>query len=194
MRELSLHILDLVQNSIEAGSTKVMLEIVEDMSVKDTLLVRVIDNGQGMDEETCKRVIDPFVTTRTTRRIGLGLPLIDMSTKRCEGYLTISSTPGSGTVVEALYKHSHLDRPPLGNIAETVKSIMIANPELDFSYCHTVEKAAFCAATQELVEILGDLPLTQPDVLVWLHEYLTYNIMNLYSSMNLHGGVQDENN
>lgn len=194
MRELSLHILDLVQNSIEAGANKVMLEIIEDMSNMDTLLIRVIDNGQGMDEETCKQVIDPFVTTRTTRRVGLGLPLIDMSTKRCEGYLTIASTLGSGTVVEALYKHSHLDRPPLGNIVETVKSIVIANPELNFSYCHTVDKSVFSVATQELIEILGDLPLIQPDVLVWLHEYLTYNISNLYSSRNLYGGVQDENN
>lgn len=182
MREISLHILDLVQNSIEAGSSKIMLEVIEDISNMDTLLIRVIDNGQGMDKETCNKVVDPFVTTRTTRRVGLGLPLIDMSTKRCEGYLTISSTPGLGTVVEALYKHSHLDRPPLGNIAETVKSIVIANPELDFSYCHTVDKHVFSIATQELVENLGGLLLTQPDILIWLHEYLTDNIMNLYNT------------
>ena len=82
MRDLSLHILDLVQNSIEADAAKVMLEINEDTSVMDTLLIRVIDDGRGMDETTCKKVLDPFVTTRTTRRVGLGLPLIDMSTKR----------------------------------------------------------------------------------------------------------------
>ena len=194
MRDLSLHILDLVQNSIEADAAKVMLEINEDTSVMDTLLIRVIDDGRGMDETTCKKVLDPFVTTRTTRRVGLGLPLIDMSTKRCEGHLTISSIPGSGTVVEALYQHSHLDRPPLGNIAETVKLILTANPELDFSYCHTVDKTVFCVSTQQLIENLGDIPLTQPDVLVWLHEYLTYNIIKLYNSRNLHGGVQNENN
>lgn len=184
MRELSLHILDLVQNSIEAGANKVMLEIIEDLSNMDTLLIRVIDNGQGMDEETCKKVVDPFITTRTTRRVGLGLPLIDMSTKRCQGYLKITSTPGCGTMVDALYKHSHLDRPPLGNIVETIKSIMIANPDLDFSYCHTVDKTVFSVATQELIEILGNVPLTQPDVLVWLNDYLTQNVMNLYNSRN----------
>ncbi|MBP2629107.1 MAG: ATP-binding region ATPase domain protein [Firmicutes bacterium] len=194
MRELSLHILDLVQNAIEAGANKVRLDIVEDMSEMDTLLIRVIDNGQGMDDDTCQKVIDPFVTSRTTRRVGLGLPLIDMSTKRCAGYLTIVSTPGSGTVVEALYKHSHWDRPPLGNIVETVKSIIIAHPELNFSYSHTVEKNVFSMVTQELTEILGNISLTQPDVLIWLHEYLTQNIMNLYNSRNLYGGVQDENN
>ncbi|WP_235334064.1 ATP-binding protein [Pelosinus fermentans] len=194
MRELSLHILDLVQNAIEAGANKVLLDIVEDMSEMDTLLIRVIDNGQGMDDDTCQKVIDPFVTSRTTRRVGLGLPLIDMSTKRCAGYLTIVSTPGSGAVVEALYKHSHWDRPPLGNIVETVKSIIIAHPELNFSYSHTVEKNVFSMVTQELTEILGNISLTQPDVLIWLHEYLTQNVMNLYNSRNLYGGVQDENN
>ena len=181
MRELSLHILDLVQNSIEAGANKVTLEIIEDILTMDTLMIRVTDNGRGMDEETCKKVVNPFYTSRTTRRVGLGLPLIDMSTKRCEGCLTITSTPSCGTVVEALYKHSHLDRPPLGHIVETIKSIMIANPELDFSYCHTVDQAVFTLATQELIEILGDVSLTQPDVLVWLNEYLTDNVENLYN-------------
>ena len=189
MRELSLHILDLVQNSIEAGANKVTLEIIEDIHTMDTLMIRVTDNGRGMDEATCKNVLDPFVTTRTTRRVGLGLPLIHMSTERCQGYLTVTSTPGCGTVIEALYKHSHLDRPPLGNIVETIKSILIANPELYFSYCHTVDQTVFSLATQEIIEILGDLPLTQPDVLVWLDEYLTHNVMNLYNSRNLHGGV-----
>ena len=180
MRELSLHILDLVQNSIEAGANKVSLEIIEDIHTMDTLMIRVTDNGRGMDEETCKKVVDPFYTTRTTRYVGLGVPLIDMSTKLCEGYLAVNSTLGCGTVVEALYKHSHLDRPPLGNIVETIKSIIIANPQLHFCYSHTVDQAVFSLATQELIEILGDVPLTQPDVLVWLNEYLTDNIMNLY--------------
>ena len=188
MRELSLHILDLVQNSIEAGAQKVTLTIIENPHEMDTFLIRVTDNGCGMNEETCKKVIDPFVTTRTTRRIGLGLPLIDMSTKRCNGHLSVTSTVGDGTVVEALYQHSHLDRPPLGNIVETIKSIVIANPELDFSYCHRVDQAVFSLATRELIEILGDVSLTQPDVLIWLHEYLTDNVKNLYKYTNLHGG------
>ena len=194
MRELSLHILDLVQNSIEAGASKIALQIVEDIQVMDTFLIRITDNGRGMDEATCKSVIDPFVTTRTTHRVGLGLPLIHMSTQRCNGHLTITSTLGCGTVVEALYQHSHWDRPPLGNIGETIKSIMIANPELYFTYCHTVDQAVFSLATQEITGILGDLPLTHPDVLIWLHNYLSSNEMNLYKNKNLRGGVQNENN
>ena len=100
MRELSLHILDLVQNSIEAGANKVTLEIIEDIHVMDTFVIRVTDNGCGMDEATCKNVIDPFYTSRTTRRVGLGLPLIQMSAKQCNGHLTVTSIPGCGTVVE----------------------------------------------------------------------------------------------
>lgn len=181
-----MHILDLVQNSIEAGATSVKLEIIED-NVADTLTIRVSDNGRGMDAETQRRVLDPFVTTRTTRRVGLGLPLIDMSTKRCGGYLRIDSRVGEGTVVEAVYQHSHLDRPPLGNITETVKAVVVANPELDFVYCHTVNGTAFSLATQEITAALGDMPLTHPTVLGWLHEYLRDNLANLY------GGVRHEN-
>lgn len=186
MRELALHILDLVQNSLEAGATRVLLEIIEDSSA-DTLTIRVSDNGRGMDAVTRRRVLDPFVTTRKTRRVGLGLPLIDMSTKQCEGYLKIESTVGQGTVVEAVYRHSHLDRPPLGNLVDTVKTLVIANPQTDFSYRHLVDNAVFALATSELTEILGDMPLTHPDVIVWLDEYLAANEANLY------GGVQHEN-
>lgn len=180
MRELSLHILDLVQNSLEAGATKVSLQIMEDIHMMDTLVICVEDNGRGMEAATCKNVLDPFVTTRVTRRVGLGLPLIDMSTKRCNGSLVVTSALGCGTRVEAVYQHSHWDRPPLGAIVETIKSIMIANPELDFTYCHTVGQHVFSVATQEVIGILGDLPLTQPNILIWLHEYLTTNVMNLY--------------
>jgi anti-sigma regulatory factor (Ser/Thr protein kinase) len=186
MRELALHILDLVQNSIEADASRVLLEVIENYTA-DTMTIRVTDNGRGMDEETKHRVLDPFVTTRKTRRVGLGLPLIDMSTQRCDGYLAIDSKPGQGTVVEAVYRHSHLDRPPLGNIVETVKALMVANPELDFTYSHVVNDAHFSLATGEITAALGDVPLTHPEVIVWLHEYLSANLTNLY------GGVKHEN-
>lgn len=182
-----MHILDLVQNSIEAGATQVLLEIIES-NAEDTLTFRVSDNGRGMSEEIQRRVLDPFVTTRTTRRVGLGLPLIDMSTKRCGGHLKIESTPGQGTVVEAGYQYSHLDRPPLGNILETLKTLIIANPELDFIFRHSVNDRHFSVTTKEITTILDGIPLSNPDVILWLHEYLSENIANLY------GGVQHENN
>jgi len=186
MRELSLHILDLVQNSIEAGATTVILEIMEDTR-DDQLVIRISDNGRGMEPAILDQVTDPFVTTRTTRKVGLGLPLIDMSTKRCEGELTIRSVAGEGTVVEARYRHGHWDRPPLGDMVETLKSIIIANPSLDFRYSHSFNDAVFRLETVEITGILGDIPLTHPEVLEWLDGYLRSNYANLY------GGVPYEN-
>lgn len=179
MRELSLHILDLVQNSLEAGSSEVSLTVFEDM-VNDKLCITVSDNGRGMNESLKTRVRDPFVTSRLTRRVGLGLPLIDMYTELCDGSMNIQSQPGVGTTVQAIFRHSHLDRPPLGNMVETIKTIVIANPCLDFKYTHTVGDKTFHLSTQDITEALGDVPLSFPDVIVWLDEYLTANLNGLY--------------
>jgi hypothetical protein len=186
MRELALHILDLIQNSLEAEAKWVCLEIRED-EAGDTLTIRVTDDGKGMDEETLARVTDPFITGRTTRRVGLGLPLMQMTAQRCGGYLKIQSKPGAGTAVEAVYRLSHWDRPPLGNLIATLKTILTANPELDFHYSHTVGPNNFSLRTRDLTDILGNVPLTHPDVLLWIQNYLTENIGKLY------GGVQHEN-
>lgn len=185
MRELALHILDLVQNSLEAGARTVVLTVKEDID-NDWLQITVSDNGRGMNEAERRRALDPFFTTRSTRHIGLGLPLVEMYTKLCGGYLNIHSNPGKGTVVEAVYRYSHWDRPPLGNIVETLKTIIIANPDLDFHYTHTVNGDSFSVATKEVTEILGDIPLSHPDVIVWLHNYLTENLASL------HGGAKRE--
>ena len=186
MRELALHILDLVQNSIEANSTRVELQITED-SQSDLLTIRIIDDGRGMAQEIVKQVRDPFVTSRTTRRVGLGLALIDMSTTQSGGYLDIQSQVGQGTTVTAVYQYNHFDRPPLGDMAATVKTIIVANPGLEFSYSHTVNNKVFAVATRDLVEILGDIPLSHPEVLEWMNGYLTEGIANLY------GGASIEN-
>lgn len=188
MRELSLHILDLIQNSIEAGALSITLEIIENTKNKDNLKITVQDNGRGMDKDTVQKIIDPFVTTRATRKVGMGLSLIDMSTKMCGGSLRIVSSPGVGTTVEAVYQHSHLDRPPLGKIAVTIKTILVANPQLDFHYRHCVNENEFSISSIEIKRILGDIPLSHPDVLNWLDEYLSQNLLNLY------GGGQFENN
>lgn len=186
MRELSLHILDLVQNSLEAGASQVDLEIIEDTKM-NRMSIRVSDNGCGMDEITQQRVTDPFVTSRTTRKIGLGLPLLDMTTKQCGGSLSISSSIGRGSVVEAVYQLSHLDRPPLGNIADTIQAIIIANSNLHFTYRHVVEDQVFLVESKHIRDVLGDIPLTDPDVITWLRNYITDGVRCLY------GGVEDEN-
>lgn len=186
MRELALHILDLVQNSIEAGANSVWLSVIEDHTL-DWLTIRIIDNGRGMDAEICRQITDPFFTTRTTRKVGLGLPLIHMSTAQCGGRLLITSEPGQGTTVEASWRWSHIDRPPLGNLALTLKSLIISHSEIDLHYIHQVGHNQFSLSVRELREILNGIPFTQPDVLVWLDEYLYSNERRIY------GGVGDEN-
>lgn len=186
MRELSLHILDLTQNAIEAGATEVSVEL-EENSSQDLFLIRVTDNGRGMDEETLKKVRDPFVTSRHTRKIGLGLPLIEMSTRMTGGSLAIESACGRGTVVTAVYRHSHLDRPPLGHIQDTLINLLVANPKLVFYFSHQVNERCFEFSSLAVFQAVGDVPLTQPDVLAWLREYLKEQYYRLY------GGVNNEN-
>ena len=179
MHELSLHILDIVENSTGAGADKVTLTVEED-SGRDELRICIVDNGRGMDAAMVASVLDPFVTTRTTRKVGLGLPLMEMTTGMCGGHLTVKSEPGVGTEVEATWQHSHLDRPPLGNMLTTLKTILVMNPDLHFQYFHRVDRNTFSLDSLEIRNALGDLPLTHPEVLDWLNGYLKENLSILY--------------
>jgi len=179
MHELSLHVLDLVENSTGAGADKVTV-LVEENAVQDVLRIRIEDNGRGMDQSMLARIRDPFVTTRTVRKVGLGIPLMDMTTRMCDGALQIESTPGEGTTVDAFWRLGHLDRPPLGDMAATLKTILVMNPEVHFRYRHTVGEKAFALDSAEIRTALGDLPLTQPEVLDWIDGYLKENLSILY--------------
>jgi hypothetical protein len=179
MHELSLHILDLVENSTNAGADQVAVTVEED-SARDQLRICIKDNGCGMDPVMTTRVLDPFVTTRTTRKVGLGIPLMDMTTRMCDGNLRIDSVPGEGTTVNAVWRLSHLDRPPLGDMAATLKSILVMNPNLKFRYRHQVGGQEFLLDSGEIRIALGELPLTHPDVIGWLDQYLKENLSNLY--------------
>ncbi len=179
MHELSLHILDIVENSTGAGADTVMVTVEED-SERDCLRICVADNGRGMDATMVASVLDPFVTSRTTRKVGLGLPLMEMTTSMCGGHLKVESEPGAGTVVDASWQLSHLDRPPLGNIYFTLKTILVMNPDIHFTYCHRVDGNTFSLDSQEIKNALGDLPMTCPEVLEWLDGYLKDNLSILY--------------
>ncbi len=179
MHELSLHILDLVENSTAAGADTVSVTVGED-SRRNELRIQVADNGKGMDAAMVSKVTDPFVTSRTTRKVGLGLPLMDMTTRMCGGTLQIESTVGKGTRIEASGGYNHLDRPPIGRIASTVKAILVLNPQILFHYLHKVDERCFSIDSGEIRSALGDLPLTQPEVLDWLDEYLKSSLSMLY--------------
>ena len=180
MEELSLHILDLVQNSIGAAATKVEISIVEEVS-QDYFLLEVRDNGRGMMEEFVKEVLSPFTTTRTTRRVGLGLSLLDMAAQRCGGGVEIDTEIGKGTKIRAVFQHSHWDRAPLGDIKATLMTIIAANPEIHLIYEHRVGEGVFNLDTEEIRDVLGrDIPLNNMAVLGWLEEYIARGLAKLY--------------
>jgi len=164
MEDLSLHILDIVENSIAAGANRVEIRVIEDTK-KDILSVEIRDNGKGMSEEVLENAVDPFYTTRTTRRVGLGLSLLSQSAKEAEGDMAITSKKGEGTIVIADFRHSHIDRKPLGNMAETLIVLIAGNPDIDFLYEHRLNNRAYSIDTKDLREELGDVPLSSPDVI-----------------------------
>ena len=133
MRELALHILDIAENSISAGADRVMM-LVEENLTEDRPTIRIEDNGKGMDSETLARITDPFVTSRTTRRVGLGIPFFKAAAEACEGSFNIQSSPGKGTRVEVLFKHSHIDRMPLGDIVSTLQTLIIGTPDIHWIF------------------------------------------------------------
>lgn len=170
MRELSLHLLDIVQNSLEAGATLVELTIEEDLTA-DRLTITVRDDGRGMDEAQLARVTDPFYTTRKTRHVGLGLPLFKAATERCNGGLTVTSLVGQGTTVQATFQHSHIDRAPLGDVTGTLMSVILGGT-CDVHYLHRVDGKEFEFHTATIKAELGDVPLLHPAVRQWLQEFI----------------------
>lgn len=171
MRELSLNMLDIAQNSIAAGATLVTLTV-DCESAADRLTLTVEDNGRGMTAEQLARVRDPFFTTRTTRKVGMGIPLFRMAAEMAGGRLQIRSAPGAGTTVEAVFILSHIDRMPLGDMDGTVTALIRMNPQIDFRYVFTADGRSAQTDTRQLREILGDVPLDTPEVMEWINGYI----------------------
>jgi len=174
MKDLSMHIIDIIQNSIEAGAATIKMLITED-TAKDSFIIEIADNGRGMDEQTMAKVIDPFFTTRKTRRIGLGLPLLKAAAERCDGKLMIDSSPGKGSRVTAVFRHTHIDRAPLGNIIDAIINLVVGSPELNLYFCHKINGREITFDARELREQLEDVPLNNPAVVGWIKKYLTEN-------------------
>lgn len=173
MKELSLNILDIAQNSITAGAKNVIITIEED---ERTLLFKIEDDGCGMDAEFLSHVSDPFTTTRKTRKVGLGLPLLKMEAEQTGGYLTISSKtaehPDHGTTVRALFRKDSIDYTPLGDIVGTVCVLVQGTTTADFTFTHTFPGGKAVLDTKEMKEMLGDVPLSSPEVIAWVKDFL----------------------
>lgn len=170
MKELSLHLLDIAQNSVTAGAGRIDLTLEEDEQ-RDCRLV-IADDGKGMSPELLARVTDPFTTTRTTRKVGLGLPLLRMMAEQTGGSMEIQSQVGVGTTVTALFRASHIDCPPLGDLPSTVSLLIQGAPDVEWTYRHTTPKGTCVLDTRELRAVLGEVPLSEPSVALWIKEYL----------------------
>lgn len=172
MLELSLHILDIANNSVKAGAGLIHVSV--DEARNENLLKIVIrDNGCGMDADFLEHVTDPFQTTRTTRRVGMGLSLFKAAAESTGGGLTVDSQKGVGTVVQASFVYDHIDRQPLGDMADTMLSLISGNTTVDFVYTHIVNDKRFSLDTREIKQILGnDVSLGSPEIVLWLREYI----------------------
>ena len=178
MVELSLHILDIAQNSIVAGAKMMGITIVEDTE-SDLLSIEITDDGRGMKPEVLAGVIDPYTTSRTTRKVGLGLPLLNDACKSTGGRLTIESELGKGTKVMATLGLNHIDRQPLGDIAGVLVLLITANPLIRFIYSHKKNGNVYEIDTLEVNEILDGIPINSPQVGKMLKEMINSNLDEL---------------
>lgn len=179
MQDLSLHLLDIVENSIRAGAMKIEIQIIEAIE-SDSLSFKVSDNGKGMSKEMLSRVIDPFVTTRTSRRVGLGIPLLYQNCLNIGGDFLIKSQEQKGTQLEVIMPYSHIDRLPLGDIASSLTVLIQANPNIDLIYQHTYNKRNFFFQTTEIKLILDGVAINSPEIVRWLRQYIKEQLKNLY--------------
>ncbi|MEJ2284965.1 MAG: ATP-binding protein [Desulfobacterales bacterium] len=164
MREISLHILDIVENGITAGADCIHIDVIESHA-EDKLTIKIRDNGRGIPVQKLDNLKDPFVTSRTTRRVGLGLPLLAAAAERCDGKLEVRAGSAGGTEVTASFQHSHIDRAPLGDIASTLATLLMGNPQIDFIYRHVIDDEDFILDTPELKKELGVAILDDPMVI-----------------------------
>jgi len=178
MKDLSLHILDIVENSISAKATFIEISIEENHQA-NTYWVTIKDDGKGMSQEMANKVTDPYVTSRTTRKVGLGLPLLKMNAERTGGNLKIVSEEGKGTEVKALFINDNIDRLPLGDIAGTIVILASANPMIEFVYSHSVDGEQYVFDTREIKEALEDVAINDNHIFKYLKEMVNENLKEI---------------
>ena len=180
MRELSLNILDIAENSVKAKAENIAIILEED---DDILTFSVADDGCGMSKELLEKVTDPFTTTSEIRKVGLGIPFLKLAAEQTGGSITISSEKGTGTEIKAVFNKKHIDFTPLGDVISTVVTLVHGSPETDIVFSHTMngkKKGRVYFSTKEIRNALGDIRLNAQDVLRWIREYL----------LDLYGGAE----
>lgn len=180
MRELTLHILDIAANSVSAGADKIFISIDENTNL-DMLTIKVVDNGKGMDADMVKHITDPFVTSRTERKVGLGIPLLKLAAELCNGIFEIKSEVGKGTEVLAQFQHSHIDRMPLGNISDTLLMLELGTPEVNWIFSVKKNEKEFYFDDAELKKELEGISITEPDVIRFIRSLFEENVQEIQS-------------
>jgi hypothetical protein len=177
MKEIALHLLDLAENSVSANAKTVHIDVREDFRTNQ-LIASVEDDGNGMTDEMVQQVVDPFTTSRTERKVGLGIPLLKESAEACQGGMKITSKPGTGTKVEATFQHSHIDRMPLGDLPSTFLTLTLAHPEIHWIFTYAFNPPykgsirSYEFDDQPIKETLDGLSMTHPDVISFLRSSL----------------------
>jgi len=189
MREIALHLLDVAENSVTANAKNITLTVCEDLQ-GDRLTVSVVDDGKGMSAEMAASVVDPFVTSRTTRKVGLGIPFFKAAAEACNGSLVINSEIGKGTRLDVEFQHSHIDRMPLGDLSSTMLTLFVASPQIHWLFDYSAISAngeteeKFELDTQPIMAELSDMPLTEPAVLAFIREYIESGVARVRAVSN----------
>lgn len=174
MTEIALNVLDVAENSVRAKASLVQISVYVNTG-EDRMVVTIEDDGCGMTPEQIEHVEDPFFTTRTTRKVGLGVPFFKYAALCTGGDFRITSIVGVGTKVCAQFVLSHIDRMPLGDMSGTMHTLITFNTEIDFIYTYTIDERSFTLDTREFKEILEGVPLNSPEVSAYIDEYLAEN-------------------
>jgi hypothetical protein len=181
LKEIALHLLDIAENSVTAGAKTIEITVEEDLA-NDKLKLSVQDDGRGMDETLLARVGDPFMTSRTTRKVGLGIPLLKAAAEACNGHLSLTSAPGQGTRLEAEFQRSHIDRMPLGDLAGTILTLVVSFPEIHWLFHYRANGVAFTFDDEPIKKELGEIPLAEPDILSFIRELLEKGVGSVQSA------------
>jgi hypothetical protein len=189
MREIALHLLDIAENSVAADAKNITLTVCEDLQ-GDKLSASVIDDGKGMSIEMTAKVADPFITSRTTRKVGLGIPLFKDAAESCNGNLVISSEIGKGTQLKVEFQRSHIDRMPLGDLSTTMLTLFVSYPQIHWLFDYKmippngIPEENFVFDTQPVMADLGDISLTEPTVLAFIREYIESGVACVRNACN----------
>ena len=171
MLELAAHILDIAENSVRAGARLIEIDVDED-TANDSLSIEIIDDGHGMKQEEIKKALDPFYTTKTVRRVGLGIPLLADAAQRSGGHLNLESQEGKGTTIKSTFGLSHVDRQPMGSIISTLIILIAGNSDVDFFYKHRHNDQRFEIDTREIRKEIMDVPINHPEILKYIRGVL----------------------